>query len=73
MIVSCVLSLSHMVSLVNDVARTPTKLRTSKGDYCTKQYISSGASLFKMGTALKGKNLLPEGANSFLKKQFFMV
>ena len=23
-------------------------------------------SLFKMGTSLKGKNLLPEGANSFL-------
>ena len=43
------------------------KLRTSKGDYSIKQWFSSIASLFKMGTSLKGKNLLPEGANSFLK------
>ena len=26
-----------------------------------------------MGTSLKGKNLLPEGANSFLKEQLLMV
>ena len=28
--------------------------------------VSSNMSLFKMGTSLKGKNLLPEVANSFL-------
>ena len=50
----------------NDVARTRKKLRTSKGDYPIKQRFSSLVSLFKMGTPLKGKNLLPGGANSFL-------
>ena len=30
------------------------------------QAMISTISLFKMGTSLKGKNLLPEGANSFL-------
>ena len=50
----------------NGVARTLQKLRTSKGDYCIKQLFSTITPLFKMGTALKGKNLLPEGANSFL-------
>ena len=29
--------------------------------------------LFKMGTSLKGKNLLPEGANSFLYEQLLIV
>ena len=48
------------------VARTLKKLCTSKGDYWIKQWFSSIAPLFKMGTSLKGKNLLPEGANSFL-------
>ena len=48
-------------------------LRTSKGDYWIKQQFSSNASLFEMGTSLKGKNLLPEGANSFLLEQFLMV
>ena len=47
------------------VDRTLEK-RTSKGDYCIKQCFSTITSLFNMGTALKGKNLLPEGANSFL-------
>ena len=28
---------------------------------------------FKMGTSLKGKNLLPERANSFLYEQFLIV
>ena len=28
---------------------------------------------FQMGTSLKGKNLLPEGANSFLYEQFYRV
>ena len=48
----------------NGVARTLKKLRTPKGDYWIKQRFSSIGSLFKMGTSLKGKNLLPEGANS---------
>ena len=42
------------------------KLRTSKGDYWNKQWFSLTAILFKIGTSLQGKNLLPEGANSFL-------
>ena len=40
----------------NGVARTLKTLRTSKGDYCIKQCFSTITSLFKMGTALKGKN-----------------
>ena len=32
-------------------------VRTSKGDYWTKQRFSSIASLFKMTTSLKGENL----------------
>ena len=55
------------------VALTLKKLRTSKGDYCIKQRFSTITSLCKMGTSLKGKNLLPEGANSFLKEQFLKV
>ena len=35
-------------------------IRTSKGDYWIKQWLSSIVFLFIMGTALKGKNLLPE-------------
>ena len=50
-----------------NVTKTLKKLRTSKGDYEIKQWFSSIAPLFKMGTSLKGKNWLPEGANSFLK------
>ena len=50
----------------NGVARTLKKLRTSKGDYCTKQRFSTIMSLFKMGTSLKGKNLLTEGTSSLL-------
>ena len=45
---------------INGVARMLKKLRTSKRDCLIKQWISSIASLFKMGTFLKGKNLLPE-------------
>ena len=48
------------------VTRTPRKLRTSNGDSWIKQWFSSIASLFEMGTSIKGKNLLPEGAKSFL-------
>ena len=52
--------------LVNGVARPFNNLRTAKGDYSYKQCFPSFMSLFEMGTSLKGKNLLPEGANSFL-------
>ena len=48
------------VILNNGVARMLKKLRTSKGDYRIKQWFSSIATHFKMGTSLKGKNLLPE-------------
>ena len=58
----------HPRALHNGVARTLKKLRTSKGDYWIKQWIASIAPLFKMGTSLTGKNLLLEGANSFLFK-----
>ena len=52
--------------LGNGIARRLKRFRTSKGDYCIKQRFSTITSLFKMGTAPKGKNLLPLGANSFL-------
>ena len=48
------------------------KLCTSKGDYWIKQWFSSIRSLFKVVTSFKGKNLLPEGTNSFLKEQFLI-
>ena len=41
-------------------SRNAEKLRTSKGDYLINQWFSSIAFLFKMGTSLKGNNLLPE-------------
>ena len=37
------------------------------------QAMTSTAFLFKMGTSLKDKNLLPEGANSFLYEKFLIV
>ena len=59
---------------------TLKKLRTSKGstsgsssDALQLRAFSTIASLFKMRTSLKGKNLLPKGANSFLYEQFLMV
>ena len=55
---------------INGVARSLKNLRTSKEDYWNKQRFSSSALLSKIGTSLKGKNLLPEGANSFLYEQF---
>ena len=50
-----------VLAIKNGVARTLKKLRTSKGDCWIK--------LFKMGTSLKGKNSLPEGANFFFKER----
>ena len=55
-----------LITSNNGVAITLKKIHTSKGDYWIKQWFSSIASLYKMGTSLKGKNLLQEGANSFL-------
>ena len=46
------------------------QLRSSKGYCCIRQWSSAITSLIKMGTSLKGKNLLTEGANSFLKRSF---
>ena len=53
-------------AFVNGVARTLKKLDTSKRDYCIKQGLSKIVFLFKMGTFLKGNNLLPEGTKFFL-------
>ena len=52
--------------MTNGVARTLKKLRTSKGDYWIKQWVSSIASLVKMGTFPKRKNSPPEVAHSIL-------
>ena len=64
---------STWISVYNGIPRTLKKLRTSKRDYGTKQRFSTIMSLFKMETSHKGKNLLLEGANSFLKEQFLKV
>ena len=48
--------------MYNGAARTLKKLLTSKGDYGIRHWFST----IKIGTSLKGKNLLREGANSFL-------
>ena len=52
----------------NDVARTLKKLRSAHQRETTESSDDSLqlCSFSKMGTSLKGKNLLPEGANSFL-------
>ena len=42
------------------------KVTLIKGRLLDQALFSSFASLFEMGTSLKGKNLLPEGVNSFL-------
>ena len=55
-----------LLLFANGIARTLKKLNTSKEDYWIRQWFSSIASLFKIGISPKGKNLLPEGANSFL-------
>ena len=49
------------------------KLRTSKGVYWFKQRFSLIVPLFKIGTFLKEKNMLPKGANSFLWEKFLMI
>ena len=66
-------SFARLHILLNAVARRLKRLRTPKGDYWIKQWFSSIVSLFKMGTSLKEKNLLPEEANSFLSEQFLKV
>ena len=58
----CYISFSEIVFVLeisNGIARTLKKLCTSKRDYWIKQSIPSIASLFIIGTSLKGKNLLP--------------
>ena len=55
---------------VQSRSQNAEKIRKSKWDYCIKQWFSTITSLLKMGTSLKGKTLLPEGANSFLLEQF---
>ena len=47
--------------------------RSQNAESYAHQRETTVSSLFKMGTSLKGKNLLPEGANSFLYEQFFIV
>ena len=42
------------------------KLTNIKGRLTGQAVILFNAPLFKIGTSLSGKNLLPEGANSFL-------
>ena len=69
----CHLKIFKCPNIRNGVARTLKKYTHIKGDYWNKQRFSSISSLFKMGTYLKGKNLLPEGANSLLLEQFLMV
>ena len=49
------LTFCNLLVLSSGVARTPKKLRTSKGDYWIKQWFSSIASLFEIGTSIKGK------------------
>ena len=49
------------------------KVTHIKGELLDQAVILFISSLFKMGTSLKGKNLLPEEANSFLQEQFLMV
>ena len=62
-----------MITLINGVASIKKTIRTSKGDYWIKQWFNSIASLFIIGTSLKGKNLLPEGATSIVEEQFLMT
>ena len=68
--VSVLSHLSQHKHICNGVVRTLTKLRTSNGDYCIKQWFSSIVPFFKIETSLKGKNLLPEGANSLQLRPF---
>ena len=68
---NCVSKTLTIWPFINGIAKTLKKLRTSKGDYSIKQWFSLIAPVFKMGTSLKGKNLLPEGVNSFLLRQGF--
>ena len=49
------------------------KARHIKGRLLAQAMILFNCVPFQMGTSLKGKNLLPEGANSFLYQQFLIV
>ena len=54
-------------------SRNAEKVTHIKGRLLEQAVILFIASLFIMGTSLKGKNLLPQGANSFLEEQFLLV
>ena len=63
------------------VARTLKKLRTSKGDYLVKQWLSSVVPLFKMGNFSSRKEFAPRGSKFFplravpygMENQFYHV
>ena len=61
------------LSRINGVARTLQKVTHIKGRLLDQAKRLFNCVPFQMGTSLKGKNLLPEGANSFLYEQFFIV
>ena len=49
------------------------KVTHIKGRLLDQAMILSNCIPFQMGTSLKGKNLLPEGANSFFYEQLLIV
>ena len=49
------------------------KVKHIKGRLLDQAMILFNCVPFQMGTSLKGKNLLPEGANSFIYEQFLIV
>ena len=57
----------------NGVARTLNTLMHIKGRLLDQAMILFNYDTFQMGTSHEGKNLLREGANSFLYEQFFRV
>ena len=57
--------LNKNVFKIKSVARALKYLRKSKGDLSNEQWFSSIAPLFKMGTSITGKNLLPLSGGQF--------
>ena len=55
------------------IPQNPEKVTHIKGRLLNQAMILFNCVPFQMGTSLKGKNLLPEGANSFLYEQFLIV
>ena len=54
-------------------SKNAEKVMHTKGRLLDPSLILFNCTLFKMGTSLKGKNLLPEGANPFLYEPFLIV